>query len=161
GLVTNHQASIANNGAGARFEFLESLPAARRPTHFAYYPGWMGSPEWYGDVLLHTTLRPGFEPRRLVGEGDMQIIAANWDHVRTGERRLNDPAGWASADRTDIADLESERAQAWVGRRGRRHFADPTGRWSVVERETEGGLVIDGGRTIREGGERFTVHLDP
>src|SRR6185503_5593892 len=43
GLVTNHQAGIANNGPGARFEFLESLPVDQRPTHFAYYPGWMGT----------------------------------------------------------------------------------------------------------------------
>jgi len=38
GLVTNHQAGIANHGPGARFEFLESLPPEQRPTHFAYYP---------------------------------------------------------------------------------------------------------------------------
>jgi len=35
GLVTNHQADIANNGPGSRFEFLESLPPEQRPTHFA------------------------------------------------------------------------------------------------------------------------------
>ena len=44
GLVTNFQAGVANNGPGSRFEFLESLPPERRPTHFAYYPGWMGTP---------------------------------------------------------------------------------------------------------------------
>src|SRR5213078_4544825 len=36
GLVTNHQAGIANNGPGARFEFLESLAPEQRPTHFTY-----------------------------------------------------------------------------------------------------------------------------
>jgi hypothetical protein len=161
GLVTNHQAGIANNGPGARFEFLESLPPEQRPTHFAYYPGWMGTPEFFGEVLKHTYLRPGLDSRRLVGEGDMQILVATWDHAHSGERPLNDHAGWAVVDRVDIADLASERAHGWVGRMGRRKVGDPTARWSIVERETANGLVIDGGRTIRAGGERFTVHVDP
>jgi hypothetical protein len=161
GLVTNHQAGIANNGPGARFEFLESLPPERRPTHFAYYPGWMGTHEFWGNVLKHTSLRPGIEKRRLVGEGDMQIIEASWDHVHSGERPLNDHTGWAVVDRVDIADMASERAHGWSGRMGRRRVGDPTARWSLVERETMSGLVIDGGRTIRGGGERFTVTLEP
>jgi hypothetical protein len=161
GLVTNHQAGIANNGPGARFEFLESLPIERRPTHFAYYPGWMGTPEFFGEALLHTSLRPGIERRRLVGEGDMQILVASWDHAGTGERPINDHSGWSIVDRVDIADLASERAHGWVGRMGRRKVGDPTARWSIVERSTANGLVIDGGRTIRAGGEQFTVHVDP
>jgi hypothetical protein len=162
GLVTNFQAGIANNGPGARFEFLESLPPERRPTHFAYYPGWMGSHEWWGEVLLDTPLHPGIEPRRMVGDQDMQLIVANWDHVHTGERPLNDHTGWAVVDRVDIADMASERAHRWVGKMGRRHVGDPTARWSITERETTGvGLVIDGGRTIRESSEHFTITIDP
>jgi hypothetical protein len=162
GLVTNHQTQIANNGPGARFEFLESLPPERRPTHFAYYPGWMGTPDFFGQALVHTMLLPGFESRRLVGEGDMQVIEASWDHAGTGERPQNDHTGWKIVDRVDVADVDSERSHAWAGRMGRRKFADPTARWSLVEKETLGeGLVIDGGRTIRDGGERFTIALDP
>ena len=59
GLVTNHQAGIANNGPGARFEFLESLPPEQRPTHFAYYPAWMGTADFYGDVLLAHVVAAG------------------------------------------------------------------------------------------------------
>ncbi|MEO7091796.1 MAG: hypothetical protein ABI175_01015, partial [Polyangiales bacterium] len=70
GLVTNYQAGIANNGPGARFEFLERMPADRRPTHFAYYPSWLGTNEFYGEVLFNTPLRPGFESRRMVGDGN-------------------------------------------------------------------------------------------
>jgi len=165
GLVTNHQAEVANNGPGSRFEFLESLPPEQRPTHFAYYPGWMGQGEFFGDVLLHTTLLPGFEKRRLVGEGDMQIIAATWDHAGTGERPLDAHPGWSIVDRVDIADIESEHAHHWHGALGRRKFGDPTARWSIVEREVGAqGLVIDGGRTIRpsdgDPAERFTVAID-
>lgn len=161
GLVTNYQAGIANNGPGARFEFLESLPPDKRPTHFAYYPGWMGTHEFWGEVLLHTGLRRAIEPRRLVGEGDMQIIVANWDHVHTAERPFNDHTGWNVVDRVDIADIASERAHHWRGRMGRRRWGDPTARWTLTERSTTDGLAIDGGRTIREGGEHFTIHVDP
>ena len=123
----------------------------------------MGTAEFFGDALLHTSLRPGLPTRtRLVGEGDMQILAANWDHAHSGERPLNDHTGWSVVDRVDIADMASERAHHWIGRMGRRHFGDPTAHWSMVERETtEAGLVIDGGRTIRDGGETFAITLDP
>jgi hypothetical protein len=161
GLVTNHQAEVATNGPGARFEFLESLPPDERPTYFAYYPGWMGNLEFYGDVQMHTFLRPAIDKRRLVGEYDMQIISTVWDHVHTAERPLNDHTGWSVVDRLDIADIASEHAHDWVGRLGRRKFGDPTAKWSVVEKETAQGLLIDGGRTIRAGGERFTIHIDP
>jgi hypothetical protein len=161
GLVTNHQAGVANNGPGARFEFLESLRPDQRPTHFAYYPGWMGSPVYFGQVLKNTGLRPGIEQRRMVGDGNMQVIVASFDHVGTGERPLNDHSGWSIVDRIDVADVRSERAHGWVGRMGRRKFGDPTARWSIVERTTTNGLVIDGGRTIRGGGERFTVRVNP
>jgi len=163
GLVTNDQAEVATNGPGARFEFLEHLPPERRPDYFAYYPGWMGTQEFFGEIKLHTMIDRGFIPPelRLVGEGDMQVIKATWDHVGTGERPLGDHTGWDVVDRVDVADLDSERAHAWHGDLGRRSVDDPTARWSVVEREVgEQGLVVDGGRTIR-GGERFTIELDP
>jgi hypothetical protein len=161
GLVTNHQADVANNGPGSRFEFLESLPPDRRPTYFAYYPAWMGQADFYGEVLLHTTWLPQIAKDRLVGGDDMEVIQATWDHAGTGERPLNDHTGWTIVDRVDIADIASEHAHGWTGALGRRHFHDPTARWSFVERETQAGLVIDGGRTIRGGHERFTIHLDP
>lgn len=161
GLVTNHQADVANNGPGARFEFLESLPPERRPTHFAYYPSWMGQGDFFGEVLLHTFWRPAITKERLVGGNDMQVLVATWDHAGTAERPLNDHTGWDLVDRIDVADLASERAHHWHGELGRRRFRDPTARWSFVERETAAGLHIDGGRTIRGGSERFTVHLDP
>lgn len=162
GLVTNYQAGIANNGPGARFEFLERMPADERPTHFAYYPSWIGTNEFYGEVLFNTPLRPGFEPRRMVGDGDMQVIVATWDHVGTGERPLVDHAGWAVVDRIDIADLASERAHGWRGALGRRKLGDPTAKWSMIAREVgPRGLILDGGRTIRGGGEDFTMTIDP
>lgn len=162
GLVTNHQAGIANHGAGSRFEFLEALPVAQRPTHFAYYPSWLGTNEFFGEVLLETRLRPGIEKRRLVGDANMQVITAVWDHVGTGERPLTAHPGWHVVDRVDVADLASERAHGWRGAIGRRAQGDPTARWSLVGREVgERGLVLDGGRTIRGRRETFSLALDP
>jgi hypothetical protein len=91
----------------------------------------------------------------------MELSVATWDHAGTAERPLNDHTGWALVDRIDVADLASERAHGWHGELGRRSDGDPSGRWSFVERETKSGLLIDGGRTIRGGSERFTVHVDP
>ena len=162
GLVTNHQAGIANHGAGSRFEFLESLPPERRPSHFAYYPSWLGTNELFGDVLFHTPLRRAITKQRLVGDADMQLIVATWDHVGTGERPLTPHDGWALVDRVDVAFLASERAHGWSGAMGRRKLGDPTARWSVVGKEIGAhGLVLDGGRTIRGGREAFTIARDP
>ncbi len=163
GLVTNHQTAIANNGPGARFEFLESLPAERRPTHFTYYAAWMGQNEFFGDIVLDTPLSPPFHPRRLVGDTNMQLIAARWFNVHTAERPLATPDGWHVVDRVDIADIADEAAHAWHGALGRRNFGDPTAKWTFFHRETHPtlGLLLDGGRTIRGGGERFTVDVDP
>ncbi len=162
GLVTNHQTDVANNGPGSRFEFLESLPPERRPTHFSYYPAWMGQGEFFGKVLLATPLGPQFAKRRLVGDSDMQLIEASWDHVHTAERPLDEPPGWHVVDRVDVADLDSERGHAWRGALGRRNFADPTARWSVVHREVgPRGLLLDGGRTIRGGEESFAISVEP
>jgi hypothetical protein len=162
GLVTNHQAEIANNGPGSRFEFLESLPPEQRPTHFAYYPGWMGQSEFFGEVVLATPLPAPFSKRRMIGDADMQLIAATWDHAHTAERPLDDHPGWHIADRVDVADIASEHAHDWRGALGRRNFADPTARWSVVHREVGGhGLLVDGGRTIRGAAEDFALTVDP
>jgi hypothetical protein len=152
---------VANHGPGARFELLESLLPEQRVTHFACYPGWLGTDELFGEVVLHTPLRPGFGGRRMAGGPDLQLIAASWDHVGTGERPLGDHAGWSIVDRIDIADLASEAAHGWGGALGRRALGDPTARWSVVGREAGAhGLILDGGRTIRGGGERFAIAID-
>ena len=162
GLVTNHQAGVANHGPGSRFEFLESMPEAQRPTHIAYYPGWMGQAEFFGPLVLGTPLGPAFHRRRLVGDADMQLLTATWDHAHTAERPLAPAAGWHVVDRLDVADLASERAHRWRGQLGRRAYADPTARWSFVHKETgPRGLLIDGGRTIRGKAEVFTVTVEP
>jgi hypothetical protein len=161
GLVTNHQTNIANNGPGSRFEFLESLAPEDRPTHFAYYPGWMGQPEFFGEVLLHTPLGPAFHSRRLIGDYDMELIVANWDHVHTAEQPSAIEAGWKVVDRVDIADIASETAHGWKGNLGRRRFGDPTARWSIFQKDEQPILLLDGGRTIRGASERFMTRIDP
>jgi hypothetical protein len=158
GLVTNHQARVGTNGPGSRFELLESLPVSARPTHFAYYPGWMGQRAFFGKVVLHTLLAPPFAHRRLVGDYDMQLIEATWDRVHSAEQPLTIDAGWKVVDRIDVADLASEDAHHWSGALGRRRFAEPSAHWSVVHDDAG---RVDGGRTIRGGTETFTTTVDP
>lgn len=161
GLVTDETTSVAANGPGARFEYLESLPVERRPTHFAYYAGWLGAPDFLGAVVMDTPWGPQFARERVVAGKNMELLEASWDHVGTGERLLRVTSGWHIVDRVDVADLASERAHAWTGALGTRGFAEPTTTWSFVARDvTEHGLVIDGGRTIRGGHEAFTIARD-
>jgi hypothetical protein len=160
GLITNGQAGVASNGPGSRFEFLEDLPVDERPTHFVYYPSWMGQSEFFGESIMHTTIARTIYPKRLVGGPDMQIIEANFDHVHTAERPLAPHAGWRIADRVDVADLASERAHAWSADLGRRTTDIPTAHWSFFHKQTSPTLLLDGGRTIL-GDERFTLDVDP
>lgn len=162
GLVTDDAMGVAANGPGARFEYLESLPVERRPTHFAYYPGWLGAPDFLGRVVMDTPWGPQFARERVIAGKNMELVEASWDHVGTGERLLASRNGWRIVDRVDVADLASERGHAWTGALGVRAFAAPTTTWSFVAREvTERGLVIDGGRTVRGGREAFTIARDP
>jgi hypothetical protein len=160
GLVTDDAMSVAANGPGARFEYLESLPVENRPTHFAYYTGWLGAPDFLGRLVMDTPWGPQFARERVVAGKNMELVEANWDHVGTGERLLAASA-WRIVDRVDVADLASERAHGWSGELGVRGFAEPTTTWSFVARDvTAQGLVIDGGRTIRGGHEAFTIARD-
>jgi hypothetical protein len=162
GLITNHQAEVANHGPGARFEFLDNVPVDQRFTHFAGDPEWMGTKEFFAADLLHTPLRPGFAPGRLAGDADMQILVASWDHTGTGRRPLTPHPGWAIVDRVNVADLASEAAHHWTGALGRRELGDPPAKWSMVGREVGArGLILDGGRTIRGGREQFAIAIDP
>ncbi|MGE0403007.1 MAG: hypothetical protein AB7T06_40245, partial [Kofleriaceae bacterium] len=161
GLVTDDAMGVAANGPGARFEYLESLPVEKRPTHVAYYTGWLGAPDFLGRVVMDTPWGPQFARERIIAGKNMELVEASWDHVGTGERLLVPRAGWRIVDRVDVADLASERAHAWSGALGVRRFADPTTTWSFVARDvTERGLVLDGGRTIRGGREAFTIVRD-
>lgn len=161
GLVTDATASVAANGPGSRFEYLESLPADKRPTHFAYYTGWLGAPDFLGKVVFDTPWGPQFARERIIAGRNMELVEANWDHVGTGERLAKRIAGWHIVDRVDVADLESEQAHAWSGALGVRGFAEPTTTWSFVARDvTEDGLILDGGRMIRGAHEAFTIARD-
>ena len=159
GLVTNHQAGIANNGPGARFEFLESLPPEQRPTHFAYYPGWMGTHEFFGEVLHAHAAAPRHRAapaRRRRRHADHRGDVGSRRAPASGRSTITPAGRWSIASTSPTSRASARTTGA--ARMGRRHFGDPTARWSIVEREIGShGLVIDGGRTIREGGETFTV----
>ena len=161
GLVTDDTMAVAANGPGARFEYLENLPEDRRPTHIAYYPGWLGTADFTGPLVMDTPWGMQFARERVVAGRNMELFEASWDHLGTGERLLRPTSEWRIVDRVDVADLASEKAHAWTGALGTRTFAEPTTTWSFVARDTtDHGLVIDGGRLIRGGRETFTITSD-
>ncbi|MEZ4360157.1 MAG: hypothetical protein R3B48_08250 [Kofleriaceae bacterium] len=172
GLITNGQARVCANGAGARFEGLERLPRAARPTHFIYYPGWLlaGSRDLFGEALLTTTLPPAVPGAagRLVGGASMVVFQAELGLLGTGAAPLvggpGRQPGWRLLDALDVADLVDEDAHGYRAELGARRFGDNTDRWSCYFRSDEaahgslGAAVADGGRTIRGGaGERFVL----
>jgi len=116
----------------ARFEFLEKPAGRSAPDPLRVLPGLDGPDRIYGEVVFHSYLRPGIEPRRLVGDADMQIIVASWDHVGTGEppaQRSHRLVG----GRSDRCRRSGERGRASLaGALGRRSIGDPTARWSIV-----------------------------
>ena len=166
GLVTNGNARHANNGPGSRFERLERLPIQDRPTHIAYYPGWLGNFEFYGENLLKTPLPRNLTPKRprLVGSSNMHVYVMIWDAVGTGHKPLAHHADWELVDSVDVADLVDESNHAYHADQGRRSLLSPTATWSFYHKskQSDGRLVSDGGRTIRgPQGERFSLSVRP
>ena len=168
GLVTNGNARHANAGGGTRFENLEHIPEDQRPTHFAYYPGWLGTHELYGEVVLRTPLRREVwkdkRKRRLIGGGNMLLMKAKWDALGTGHRPCAPTDGWVIVDTVDVADRRSEAKHRYRNQLGPRRHGHPTARWSDIRTGDCGELkhITDGGRVHRQvGGEHFVVRLDP
>jgi hypothetical protein len=155
----------ARHGAGALFEQLERLAPDLRPTRFVLDPAGPSAAviaELSGDSAFRTAPRPRFAPRSGVAPASVEVRVARWDHVGTCERPLLDHTGWAIVDRIDVADLESEAAHAWTGALGPAARAALGSPVSLLGREVGvHGLLLDGGRTVRGGHERFVIAIDP
>ena len=149
GLVTDDQAAVANNGPGSRFEFLDRMPADQRPAYFAYYPSWLGTPDFFGPPVLDAQLGLAFsKKKRLAGDDDMQLLPAVWDHVATGEAPLERSRRVGRRRRASTSPISRASAHTTgPPRSAGGSYGDPTARWSFVDREVMPiGLVIDGGR---------------
>ena len=166
GLVTNRYARHANAGPGTRFENLEHIDPNQRPTHFAYYRGWLGTMAVFDKTVLRTPLRRSTysgKPR-LVGGGNMEVMKARWDAMGSGHEPCDAQPGWKVVDRVDIADRRSEAAHDYRADLGKRRYRDPTAKWSDARTAPCGARrsITDGGRVQRgPGGERFRVSVDP
>ena len=161
GLITNHQAEICNQGPGARFEAFERMTPAERPTHFAYYPGWLvtGSRDFFGRSLFRPPVPPplGNGPRMLGGGSTpMEVFEARWDALGSGARPLELPAGWAVVDEVERGGRR-QRARPRLSRRpGPAQLRRP--HEQVVE------LLLDhaaGGRHAAPGRRRRPHHPRP
>lgn len=158
GLVSRGPTDPVNEGAGALYEHLESLPAARRPTHFAIYPDWMRlSDSGLLGTPVHTA--PLFRPSIAGSPQPLTIYPASWALAGSGERPLGLPPGWRVVDALDVADLASERRHAYRFRRPGPGL--PESDALALAYAGEGApRVADGGRLLA-GGERFRAAVRP
>jgi hypothetical protein len=159
GLVTNGAALPHAAGYGPLYEWLESLPPAERPTHFAVFPRWfpyLRHTSLFGERLVQFTLR-----ERTISGADVKALhVADWGHTGRGEElwqrwALLDVWGFRVLDALDVAHLESERAHDYE--------AFPTWRSTLREFPVAGRsevALIDGGRQPARG-ERFRMRCRP
>jgi hypothetical protein len=160
GLTTEGEARYWAHGAGSRFEHYESLPPARRPTHFIVYPQWMALPAVLGEELERATVTD----QSILGGPTMVVYEARWDLVGSGALpRATSPKG-TLADTIDIADLESEAAHGYALDGGTELdnvalLGEPP-RGEALLAEDVGASVADGGR-LRRAKDRFTAKLVP
>jgi hypothetical protein len=149
GLTTPNAAIAWNSGIGSVLERLEHEPEALRPRYVAFHPNWLSFP--LAGELIHAIR---VEDANHVGGEVMELRAIRTELYRSGDRpAIVEPEG-ELVDELDMADLESERAHAYVfavGTRGN-DFARV---FEVGERS-----VADGGRLLL-GEERFELRASP
>jgi hypothetical protein len=159
GLVTDGAGPAFRAGQGAVFEWLESLPPAARPTHFAVFPAWFPYLErthLLGAKLLQLTLA-----NNTISGGDVKCVyAADWSRVRSEDPPVvRGPliTGWGFQvmDALDVGDLADQTAHGYA--------AFDT--WRDILREfavdgNPGTVLIDGGRLPTQG-ERFLMACFP
>jgi hypothetical protein len=159
GLVTNGSAAPNRAGSGSLYEWLEGLPPAERPTHFAIFPSWY--PYLTKTSLIDRKLAQFTLGRNTISGGDLKAIyVANWSHVGDSEelwirRSLLDLWGFRVVDAVDVADLESEAEHDYT--------AFDTWRDTLREFPVDGmpdRSLIDGGRQPSLG-ERFRMRCRP
>jgi hypothetical protein len=156
GLTTPGFAGLWPQGSGALWERLESLPPARRPGWFCYFPNWfeldaLGILRRRGSVRL---LAPS------IVDAEKVLARADWSLAGSGDVPRLEGEGVRVVDRLDVADVRSERAHGF--------------RWWNPERGADAGTfarragfsgrpgdeAIDGGRTVL-GGVAMELARDP
>jgi hypothetical protein len=160
GLTTEGEARYWASGPGSRFEHYESLPPARRPTHFIVYPQWMALPAVLGEELERATVTD----QSILGGPTMVVYEARWDLLGSGSQpRALIPRG-TLADEIDVADLESEAAHGYAleGSTDLDNVALLAGppQGDGARAENESASVADGGR-LRRALDKFTARLVP
>lgn len=152
GLVSRGPTEPVNEGAGALYEYLEALPGASRPTHFAVYPDWfrLADAGVFGSTIYTAPL---FQPSIAGSPLPLTIYAADWSLAGSGEQPLALPPGWRVVDALDVADLASERAHGYRFRRPGPGYPESDA-LSLHYAGDGAPRVADGGRLIA-GGERF------
>ncbi len=154
GIVTPNQAVRWRTGIGAIVEALERIPAERRPTLLAIYPGWL--PFLVESGIAGTEVfRAHLRLNTICGGTDKVVYLPDWSLLRTGEPLPSrfEPGPRTLVDSLDVGDLTSERQHAYR----------PLGKWrseAKVLTDSKGNPILDGGRRQWEG-EKMRVACVP
>jgi hypothetical protein len=159
GLVTNGSALPNRGGPGTLYEWLESLPPERRPTHFAIFPAWypyLRKTSLVGEKLAQFTLGTN----TISGSDVKAVYVANWRRAEGADalwtrRPLVELWGFQVVDALDVGDLADQARHAYLA------FST----WRSVLREfavegQPGRLLVDGGLEPSRG-ERFVLRARP
>ncbi|HEX9619347.1 MAG TPA: hypothetical protein VF989_04370 [Polyangiaceae bacterium] len=109
GLTTASEVEPWRAGPGSRFEHYERLSRERLPTHFFVYPAWFDLDPLLGPCLTERHV-PG---ATILGGPTMVACEADYGLLESGGFPLSSVNG-DLIDVLDVADLESERAHAYV-----------------------------------------------
>ncbi len=156
GLTSPDTGASFRQGAASLYEYVERLPAERRPAYYAVFPTWIG----YTDPalgILRSLTNFGLARNTISGGTNLVIYQADASLINSGEAPGELPAeaaGWAVVDSVDVADLASEAAHGYAAA-AREVGVPPV---QLVARRTYSAAtpVIDGGRVIAYS-ERMTL----
>jgi len=155
GLVTPGQAMTWRSGIGSIVEALERLPADQLPGLLAIYPNWL--PFLVNSGLAGEEIaRAHLDLNTICGGTDKVVYLPDWSLLRTGDPPppMTATRDLRLVDRTDVADLKSEKEHAYR----------VLGTWRPLAKVLRDSLalrqVLDGGRLVF-GGEEMTVRCTP
>jgi hypothetical protein len=158
GLTSPDVGPSFRQGAASLYEYIERLPAERRPAYYAVFPTWIGYSDPATGVLRPLT---NFALARdtISGGTNLVIYQADASLINSGEAPGEVPpeaAGWTVVDSLDVADLASEETHGYASP-AREVGIPPV---QLVARRTYGASksVVDGGRVIANR-ERMSFRL--
>ncbi|GAB4315218.1 MAG: hypothetical protein Kow0059_07200 [Candidatus Sumerlaeia bacterium] len=163
GLVSNEQARYWREGPGTTFERLENFPPGQLPDFIITYSYLWGEPHFLGRRVYQTELTAN----SVTSGKALEVWKPDWRILNSGGSPLSLEAlrgGWKIVDNLDVADLDSERAHAYIWRQDAERLPPdawpPRANLFFIGEYPAGIRVADAGRAV-SGFERFRMKARP